>query len=245
MNLLCNDLLPSFHSFPGGKRDPEDNSIVDTAVREMEEELGLERSCVQVWAQMPAFPDRVSISIWVWRCEKSVHELISPPRWSLLQFPSSMKWLGVNTTPHGWDTSLWQNYPPEFYQDSLTICPYPFVLMGGGRDTMKVKCLAQECNTGLVSNLDLSTGSLYHSPVFHCTSLSCRNDKFFICGTEILTLVFSRKARGEMRAVWCSRSTAIFSIIYDCHGKLHFRLVKKLSLLSLVFLEKLMWIHLN
>lgn len=45
-------------SFPGGKRDPEDNSIVDTAVREMEEELGLERSCVQVWAQMPAFPDR-------------------------------------------------------------------------------------------------------------------------------------------------------------------------------------------
>lgn len=46
-------------SFPGGKRDPEDNSMVDTAVREMEEELGLERSRVQVWAQMPAFPDRV------------------------------------------------------------------------------------------------------------------------------------------------------------------------------------------
>ena len=93
MNLLCNDLLPSFHSFPGGKRDPEDNSIVDTAVREMEEELGLERSCVQVWAQMSAFPDRVSISIWIEYedVKKSVHELISPPRWSLLQFPSSMK----------------------------------------------------------------------------------------------------------------------------------------------------------
>ena len=63
MNLLCNDLLPSFHSFPGGKKDLEDNSIVDTAVREMEEELGLERSHVQVWAQMPAFPDRVSTFI--------------------------------------------------------------------------------------------------------------------------------------------------------------------------------------
>ena len=60
---FVNDLLPSFHSFPGGKRDPEDNSIVDTAVREMEEELGLERSHVQVWAQMPVFPDRVSTFI--------------------------------------------------------------------------------------------------------------------------------------------------------------------------------------
>ncbi|KAJ7393537.1 nudix (nucleoside diphosphate linked moiety X)-type motif 8 [Desmophyllum pertusum] len=45
-------------SFPGGKRDPEDTSVVETAVREMEEELGLERSRVEVWAQMPAMPDR-------------------------------------------------------------------------------------------------------------------------------------------------------------------------------------------
>ncbi|KAL9971348.1 hypothetical protein ACROYT_G023861 [Oculina patagonica] len=46
-------------SFPGGKRDPEDKSVVDTAVREMEEELGLEKRHVQVWAQMPAMPDRL------------------------------------------------------------------------------------------------------------------------------------------------------------------------------------------
>lgn len=31
----------------------------ETAVREMEEELGLERSRVEVWAQMPTIPDRV------------------------------------------------------------------------------------------------------------------------------------------------------------------------------------------
>ena len=55
---------------------------------------------------------------------------------------------------------------------------------------MRVKYLAQECNIGLVSNSDLSTGSLYHSPVYHCTSLSCRNDKLYICGTEILILIF-------------------------------------------------------
>jgi len=29
----------------------------------MEEEMGLEKSCVQVWAQMPAMPDRVIPSV--------------------------------------------------------------------------------------------------------------------------------------------------------------------------------------
>lgn len=46
-------------SFPGGKKDPEDKSVIETAVREMEEEMGLEKSRVQVWAQMPAMPDRL------------------------------------------------------------------------------------------------------------------------------------------------------------------------------------------
>ena len=51
--------LTPFFSFPGGKKDPEDESIIETAVREMEEELGLEKNYVQVWARMPAMPDRV------------------------------------------------------------------------------------------------------------------------------------------------------------------------------------------
>ena len=47
-------------SFPGGKRDLEDSSLIETAIREMKEELpGLERSLIQVWAPMPAMPDRV------------------------------------------------------------------------------------------------------------------------------------------------------------------------------------------
>lgn len=57
----CNSTW-SFFSFPGGKKDPEDKSVIETAVREMEEEMGLEKSCVQVWAQMPAMPDRVITS---------------------------------------------------------------------------------------------------------------------------------------------------------------------------------------
>ncbi|XP_068700517.1 mitochondrial coenzyme A diphosphatase NUDT8-like [Montipora capricornis] len=45
-------------SFPGGKRDPEDKSLVETAIREMDEELGVERRQVHVWASMPPVPDR-------------------------------------------------------------------------------------------------------------------------------------------------------------------------------------------
>lgn len=50
-------------SFPGGKKDKEDNSLVETAIREMGEELGLERSCVHVWASLPAIPDRVCFEV--------------------------------------------------------------------------------------------------------------------------------------------------------------------------------------
>jgi 8-oxo-dGTP pyrophosphatase MutT (NUDIX family) len=42
-------------AFPGGKADPEDADAVETALREAEEEIGLERRYVQVLGKLPIY----------------------------------------------------------------------------------------------------------------------------------------------------------------------------------------------
>jgi 8-oxo-dGTP pyrophosphatase MutT (NUDIX family) len=42
-------------AFPGGKQDPTDADAVDTALREAEEEVGLDRRFVEVVGQMPTY----------------------------------------------------------------------------------------------------------------------------------------------------------------------------------------------
>jgi 8-oxo-dGTP pyrophosphatase MutT (NUDIX family) len=47
-------------AFPGGKRDPEDETMLDTALREVREELGLMIDRADVLAELPVAETRTT-----------------------------------------------------------------------------------------------------------------------------------------------------------------------------------------
>jgi 8-oxo-dGTP pyrophosphatase MutT (NUDIX family) len=60
-------------SFPGGRAEPGDASIEDTALRESEEEIGLARSRVEVLARLPEYFTRTGFRV------TPVVGLVQPP----------------------------------------------------------------------------------------------------------------------------------------------------------------------
>jgi 8-oxo-dGTP pyrophosphatase MutT (NUDIX family) len=47
-------------AFPGGKRDPQDRSMLDTALREAWEEIGIARERIEILAHLPAADTMIS-----------------------------------------------------------------------------------------------------------------------------------------------------------------------------------------
>ena len=120
-------------SFPGGRHEDSDANMIDTALRETEEEIGLSRDAVEVIGELPTYETRTGFSV------KPIVGLIKPPLElnvdskevaAVFEIPVSFVLDRKNHEKHSRE---WQNKMQHFY-----VFPHPKYYIWGATAGMLV-----------------------------------------------------------------------------------------------------------